>query len=178
VVSGGGDLIAPAYVTEDCQAITLPGLGHAERIAVDKASDLALIHVYGARNLIPATFADDGNAGDIKLVGVADPLAQAGAAEVTSVAARRTAQGVEPVPKLGFSGAAAVDKSGALAGMVDLKPPVVVSGGAATASQGAGLISIAAIRAFLEAHGVTPAAAAPDHAPIEQSVVRVSCVRK
>ena len=83
-VSGDGDLITTAHVTDDCQAITLPGLGHAERVAAETANDLALIHVYGAHNLVPATFAADGNGTEFKLIGVADPLAQAGAADVTS----------------------------------------------------------------------------------------------
>ena len=34
-VSGDGDLITTAHVTDDCQAITLPGLGHAERVATE-----------------------------------------------------------------------------------------------------------------------------------------------
>jgi len=177
VVSRDGDLIAPAHVTEDCQAITLPGLGHAERIAADPANDLALIRVYGARNLVPATLAGGSAHGsELTLVGVAEPLTQAGASEVSSAAARRTAQGVDPAPKPGFSGAAAVDASGALAGIVDLKPPVVAGGGAG--AQGAAFVPVEAIRAFLQARGITPAAPAPDHAAMERSVVRVACVRK
>jgi hypothetical protein len=177
VVSSDGDLIAPAHITDDCQAITLPGLGHAERLAVDKANDLALIHVYGLRNLVPAALAGEGatsNGADFKLVGVADPLAQAGGVEVTSAVSHRTAQGIEPAPKPGFSGAAAADARGALAGMVDLKPSAVAGGGAPSAM----LVPAEAIRAFLQGRGITPAAAAPDHDPIEQSVVRVACVRK
>jgi len=174
VVSGDGDLIATAHVTDDCQAITVSGLGHAERVATDKANDLALIHVYGAHNLVPAALAGDGNGTDFKLIGVADPLAQAGAAEVTSAVCRRTGQGFEPAPKPGFSGAAVADARGAVAGMVDFKPSAVAGGGA----QGATLVPVETIRAFLQARGITPAAAASDHAPIELSVVRVACVRK
>jgi hypothetical protein len=177
VVSSDGDLIAPAHLTEDCRAITLPGLGHAERLAVDQANDLALIHVYGTRNLVPAGLAGDGanaNGTDFKLVGLADPLAQGGEAEVTSAVSHRTAQGIEPAPKPGFSGAAAADARGALAGLVDLKPSVVAGGGA----PGATFVPVETIRAFLQSHDITLAAAAPDHAPIEQSVVRVVCVRK
>ena len=174
VVSSDGNLIAPAHITDDCQAITLPGLGHAERVATDKANDLALLHVYGARDLIPAALAGDGNGTDFKLVGVADPLAQAGAAQVSSAVCRRTAQGIEPAPKPGFAGAAVSDPRGALAGMVDLKPSVVAGSGA----QSATLVPVEAIRAFLQARGITPAAAASEHAPTELSVVRVVCVRK
>ena len=174
VVSGDGDLITTAHGTDDCQAITLPGLGHVERVATDKANDLALLHVYGARNLVPAALAGDASGADFKLIGVADPLAQAGAAEVTSAVCRRSGQGIEPAPKPGFSGAAAADARGAVAGMVDFKPSVVAGNGA----QGATLVPVETIRAFLQARGITPAAATSDHAPIELSVVRVACVRK
>jgi hypothetical protein len=182
VVSADGDLIVPAHVTDECQSITLPGLGHAERIAVDKASDLALIRVYGARNLVAVTLAADGSRlSDVTLVGVADPLTQGGAAEVTSTQAHRTAQGVDPAPKLGFSGAAAADAHGALAGMVDLNPPVVAGGGAP--SQGSMLVPVETIRTFLKAQDIPGVpgmalASATDQAPITQSVVRVACVRK
>jgi len=58
--------------------------------------------------------------------------------------------------------------------MVDFKPSAVAGGGA----QGATLVPVETIRAFLQAHGITSAAASSDHAPIELSVVRVACVRK
>ncbi|MGA3310699.1 MAG: peptidoglycan-binding protein, partial [Xanthobacteraceae bacterium] len=63
VVSSGGDLLAPGHVTDECQAITVPGLGHAERVAEDKTNDLALIRLYGARNLVAATLAGDSGQG-------------------------------------------------------------------------------------------------------------------
>lgn len=184
VVSSDGDLIAPAHLTDECQAIAVPRFGHAERVAEDKANDLALLRLYGARNLISAMLADEsGQGGDVTLVGVPDPLAQTGDAEPASVAARVTAQGIEPVPKLGFSGAAALDARGRLAGMVDFKPPVVAgmadlkpSIGAGGATQAATLVPADAIRAFLLAQHVKPAAAAGQAA--DQSVVRVICVRK
>ncbi len=186
VVSSGGDLLAPGHVTDECQAITVPGLGHAERVAEDKTNDLALIRLYGARNLVPATLAGDGGqggqgaeggqAGELTLVGVADPLAQAGDNAVTSAAARLTAQGVEPAPKPGFSGAAALDASGRFAGMVDLKPSIIAGSG--SAGREATLVPAAAIRAFLQARGIALAVPAAGHAAMDQSVVRVICVRK
>jgi hypothetical protein len=177
VVSGGGDLIAPARLTDECQAITVPGLGHAERVAEDKANDLALIRVYGARNLVPAILAGEaGTGGDIALVGVADPLVKAGGGEATKAAAHLTAQGIEPAPQPGFAGAAAVDPNGSLIGMIDVKPPVVAGGG--SSSPGATLVPVAAISAFLQAQGIAPAVVAAEHPAMEQSVVRVICVRK
>ena len=53
VVSGQGHLITSAQIADGCQAITIPGFGHAERIAADKANDIALLRVYGAQNLLP-----------------------------------------------------------------------------------------------------------------------------
>jgi hypothetical protein len=115
-------------------------------------------------------------AGELTLVGIADPLAQAGDAAPVSVTARFNAPGLDPAPRPGFSGAAAVDVQGHFAGMVDLRPPVVAGGGSAA---GATLVPADAVRAFLQAHGVPPAPPGADqHAPIAQSVLRVICVRK
>jgi hypothetical protein len=176
IVSAQGELIAPAQLTDDCQSITVPGLGHAERVAADKSDDLALLRLYGARNLVPAMLGGEGSqSGELTLVGVADPLAGEGGG-VTSVSARLTAQGLDPAPKPGFSGAAAVDAQGRFAGMVDLKPAVVAGSGAA---QGATVLPADAIRGFLQAHGAAPSAAnAGQPAPMAQSVLRVICVRK
>ena len=117
-----------------------------------------------------------GQSGELTLVGIADPLAQAGDA-ATSATARLAAQGLDPAPKLGFSGAAATDAQGRFAGMVDLRPPVVAGSG--PAAQGTALIPVETIRTFLQGHGVTIAAsAAGQPAPIAQSVLRVICVRK
>jgi len=174
VVSSDGDLIAPAHIVDDCQAITVPPFGHAARIAEDKTNGLALLRLYGARNLITAALTvDNAQPGDITLVGVADPLAQAGGAEATSAAARLTAQGIEPAPKPGFAGAAVVDSQGRVAGMMDLKA-TAVAGGAASPS--ATLVPIDSIRAFLQAQHVALSTAGT--APAAQSVMRVICVRK
>jgi hypothetical protein len=175
MVGSDGDLIASARVVDQCQAIAVPPLGHAERIAEDKANGLALLRLYGARNLAAAVLAEENaQPGDMMLVGVADPLAQDGDATPTGAAARLTAQGVEPAPKLGFSGAAAVDANGRVAGMIDLKPAAIAGNGAV--GQAATLVPVDAIHAFLQAQHIAPAATAT--APVSQSVVRVICVRK
>jgi len=177
VMDASGDLIASARLTDECQAITVPGLGHAERVAADAATDLALLRLYGARNLVPATLASQNAGGDVNLAGVADPLSQAGEGAVSRAAARVSGQAVEPAPKPGFSGAAAVDAGGAVTGLVNLRAAVVAGNG--SVSQVATLTPADAIRAFLQANGVAPAAAASgEHGTIEQSVVRVVCVRK
>jgi peptidoglycan hydrolase-like protein with peptidoglycan-binding domain len=179
VVGAGGDLLAPGRATEECRAIVVPGLGHAERVAADPANDLALLRLYGARNLAPAALAGESKGDALTLFGVGDPLAQAGDTAVTNVAARRTGQGVEPVPKLGFSGAAAVDAQGRFAGMVDLTSPVA-AGGRSVLPQ-ATIVPADTVRSFLAAQGIileTGAAPAADHAAIEKSVMRVICVRR
>jgi S1-C subfamily serine protease len=188
VMSDRGYLLAAAPVVDQCQSITVSGFGHAERVAVDSTSDLALLRLYGAQNLIPAGFASDSVTTDnLALVGIADPLAQPGDAAVTRVQAHLAPQGLasqnlaphglDPVPKLGFSGAAAVDPQGRFAGMVSLKWQQVASSttpGPAAGAQAA-LIPADTIRSFLTTQGITPSASRP---PIDQSVLRVICVRK
>ena len=49
---------------------------------------------------------------------------------------------------------------------------------AARASQAATFVPADAVRAFLQEHHITPATAAAGTAVIDQSVVRVICVRK
>jgi hypothetical protein len=173
VVGSSGDLVTTGEVTEDCQAISVPGFGYADRIAEDKTNDLALLRLYGARLLAAPLDGEDGTPGALTLYGVADPLAQAGAGAVSSTAAQLTGQGLDPAPKPGFSGAAAVDARGHFAGIVELKSPVVAGVGGVAAP--ATLIPAAAVRTFLQAQGIAPT---EGHVAMAQSVVRVICVRK
>ncbi len=174
IVDRNGHLIAQRQVTDACEAITIAGLGHAERIAVDAANDLALLRVYGAGNLAPAGLAGENSKDDnLTISGVADPLAQSGGGAVTSVAARLTPQGLQPAPQPGFAGAAVVDPKGHFAGVLDLKSAVVAGSG--STSQQAMLIPTDVVRSFLAAQGITPAAG---HGAIDQSIVRVICIRK
>ncbi len=199
VVSDRGHLIASAHVTDQCQTITVPGLGHAERISVDANNDLALLRLYGAHDLAPIPLGS-GTPDILTLVGIADPLAQAGAASVSRVQAQQTPQGLDPAPKPGFSGAAALDGQNNLAGMVSLKwvavaaiVPAAVTVNAAPASQSLAAVSPAkpasppaalnqatlvpaeTLRAFLTAQGVAPATTP---AAADRAVLRVICVRK
>ena len=173
VVSGQGHLITSAQITDGCQAIAIPGFGHAERVAADKANDIALLRVYGVQDLLPAALAGDSGAGDdLTLVGIADPLAQAGGSAVTRAPAHRSVQNLDPAPKLGFSGAAAVDAQGRFAGMVDLSSTAVAGAGAVSQAT---LIPAETLRAFLQEQNITLAGG---RNAIDQSVVRVICVRK
>lgn len=171
VVDHNGDLLAAQELTAGCEALTVPGFGHALRIADDAANDLALLRLYGARQLVPAALSGDNLADDVTLIGIANPSAQAGGDKVTKVPARLDGQGVTPVPPLGFSGAAAVDAQGRFAGMVELKSG---AGGGADNWQ-ASLVPATTVRAFLIAHRVTPEAG---NGSVDRSVVRVICVRK
>jgi hypothetical protein len=174
VVSAHGDLLTAARNADDCQSITVAGLGHAERVAVDKTDNVALIRLYGAQNLVPAALGGDGASGDdLALVGIADPLAQAGGRAVARAAVRRAAQNLNPAPQPGFAGAAAVDGQGRFAGMVDVQS-ALVAGPGGTAAQ-ATLIPAETLRAFLQAQNIAPAAG---NAAIDRSVMRVICVRK
>ncbi len=173
VVSSSGDLVTTAQVADECRSITVPGFGHAVRIGADAANDLALLRLYGARDLVPVTLGDDSGAGTtLTLLGIADPLGESSEDKVTRASAQLTDQGINPVPTLGFSGAAAFDAQGRFAGLVELKAPVIA--GSAAVPQAA-LVPAAAVRAFLQAQGI---AAAPGHAVSVQSVVRVICVRR
>jgi hypothetical protein len=173
VVSDRGYLLAAAQVVEQCQSITVAGLGHAERIAVDGSGDLALLRLYGARNLVPAAIdSHTATTDNLNLVGIADPLSQTADSRVTRAAARMTSQGLDPAPKPGFSGAAAIDPQGRFAGMVDLKWPLAA--GASVPGQAA-LVPADAIVAFLKSQKI---AMVTGHAAIDQSVLRVICVRK
>jgi hypothetical protein len=172
VVSSSGDLVTTAQVADECRSITVPGYGHAVRIAADESNDLALLRLYGVRDLVAVTLSDDAAGNAFTLLGIADPLGEGRDDRVTRVGAQLTDQGFNPVPKLGFSGAAAVDAQGRFAGIVAMKAPVIA--GAAAVPQAA-LVPAATVRAFLQAQGT---AAAPGHPLSEQSVVRVICVRR
>jgi hypothetical protein len=175
VVSARGDLVALGDLTDDCRSITVPGFGHAERVARDQTNDLALLRLYGARDLAPAPLAGDTAANTpsaLTLYGVADAPAEPGGATVTSTTAQWDAQSLDPTPKLGFAGAAAVDAQNRFAGIVALKSPVVA--GIGPVAPEATLVPADAVRGFVQAQGITPASG---HTAMAQSVVRVICVR-
>jgi hypothetical protein len=179
IAVGTGQIVTSREALEGCYVVTVGGIGGADRVADDKASGLALLRVHGA-DLKPVTLASAAAKGaDVTLVGVADPQAQGGGRAVSTVKARLSdALALEPAPALGFAGAAALDAQGRLAGMAVLNIPVV-AGTAPAPSATAALAPVEAIRNFLDANNVAPAAdgvAGADAA--KSSVVRVICVRK
>lgn len=182
VVGTRGHVVTERQLTDDCQGIVVAGLGRADRIAEDPASDLALIRVNGARNLSAVAFsAEPPKSIDLTLVGIAEPAAQAGERKVTTAPARlRGVDGtrvlIDTVPARGFVGGAALDSEGRLAGMIDMPEPAV-AGPAASAVQ-ASFVPTATIRRFLESAGVTPVSGRGNIAAAKDAVVRVICVRK
>jgi len=58
-VSGAGDVLTDRRLVEGCSIITLPGLGHAERIAEDRLVGLALLRINGASGFGVAALAAD-----------------------------------------------------------------------------------------------------------------------
>jgi peptidoglycan hydrolase-like protein with peptidoglycan-binding domain len=180
VVSAAGHILTDRQVIEGCNVIVVGGYGDADRQAEDKNGDLALLRVYGAPDLVPASFVAEAPKGpDLTLVGIADPQAQGGSGAISTVPAKLRGDALEPAPQPGFSGAAALDPQGRFVGMVGLKTAVVANVGAADAQQQAALVPAPIIRAFLEAQKLAPAAAARGGLDAAKaSLVRVICVRK
>jgi peptidoglycan hydrolase-like protein with peptidoglycan-binding domain len=181
VVTNDGAIVADRQVTDGCLAITIPGYGHADRIAEDKDHDLALLRIYGARGLKPLGLGNGPAKSAVELSGIADPQNQGGAAAASSVKAAIAQVGgggdlaLSPSPAIGFSGAAALDTDGKFAGVALLKPVVVAGPPNAVPVAQAILVPADTVREFLKANGVTAADGSSD---AKASVVRVICVRK
>ena len=181
VVSEDGAILADREITEACLAITIGGLGNADRVAEDKDHDLALLRIYGVRGLKPLALGNGAIKSAVELTGIADPQSQGGGAATSSVRAQAALVGgggdaaLSPAPALGFSGAAALDADGKFAGLALLKPAVVAGAANATPTTQAVLVPADAVREFLRANGVNAAGGSPD---AKAAVVRVICVRK
>ena len=178
VVSSSGHIVTDRSLASGCQVIVAAGLGDADRIAEDVDSGLALLRVYGARDLTPLTLAPDApKKGDITLVGIPDPKEQNGAKKLTEIKARlgigNAIELRQSVPMAGFSGAAALDAQGQVLGLMEMRNFVLAS--IEPAAPPVRLIAADTIRNFLVAHNVVPAQQAGD---ARASVVRIICVRK
>ena len=179
-VSSVGHVLTDRQLIDGCNIIALPGLGNAERIATDAGGELALLRVYGARNLVPIGMigAAPGSA-SVTLVGIADPQVQAGGAAISAVNAKvgiaADASLLETMPALGFSGAAALDAQGRFAGVVVMKAPVVAG---PSSPPRAAVVPAERIRNFLEANYVASTSGAAGAEAAKASVTRVICVRK
>jgi peptidoglycan hydrolase-like protein with peptidoglycan-binding domain len=175
VLDAAGHLATSREVTEECQTITVAGLGPAVVAAEEKDGGLAVLRVYGARGLKPIMLASAAGDGSLNLRGIADPQMQNGGNAVTTVSANVAGGTVAPTPASGFAGAAALDRDGKLAGVIDLRPQLVA--GPATASR-ATLIPAGRIRALMIPFGGIAADAATSVSDVKGSVLRVICTRK
>jgi S1-C subfamily serine protease len=180
IVVDGSHVLTDRQVTDGCYVLTLPGFGGADLVGEDKAADLALLRLYGARNLeLLAT--GEAASTEATLVGIADPQAQGGGVAVSTVKVRLSENGaerlIEPAPAPGFSGAAVLDSGGKLVGMAQAKAAQVA--GPSPAGAQAKLVPLDAIKTFLTAQKVEiPASTRAGLEAAKQSVVRVICARK
>ena len=180
-VSAVGHVLTDRNLIETCNVIAIPGLGNAERVATDASGELALLRVYGARNIVPAGLIGGAapNGGSVTLVGIADPQAQSGGAAISAVNAKlgdaAATRALDTVPALGFAGAAALDAQGHFAGMTVLKAPVVAGPGGAPK---AAVVPVDRIRNFLEANYIAPSSGGAGVEAMKASVTRIICVRK
>ncbi len=181
VVSGKGFIVTDRQPVEGCRSIVIAGHGNADKVAEDKTRDLALLRIYGARDLAALALGAGAAKSDVTLTGIADPRGQGGGAAVTAVQARVTpaATGGEPAltpaPGPGFSGAAALDADGRFAGIAQLRPIQLAGPAADGAAPQAMLASADAVRGFLKSNNVVADGTAKD---VKAAMVRVICVRE
>ena len=178
VVNGDGAILASRDAVNGCTSIIVHGHGHADRIAQDESSGLALLRIYGASGLNALAMHLSGSAeSNVTVTGIADPERQDGHATITSVRATAVTSGdavtLSPDPGAGFAGAIAIDDNGVFAGVVRLKSAIVA--GPATAPASASLTSAATVQSFLRANHITPATEQTD---AKAAVLRIICVRK
>lgn len=162
VVDGDGAVLTTAEAVAGCTSIVVAKLGNADKVAEDKAANLALLRLYGVRGLTALPLGGDVKPGAVDVVGIADPQLQNGAAAVSLIKAQASRDGgglaLSPAPAAGFAGAAALSGN-AFAGVAN----------------GAALIGADTVRAFLKAHGIAAADGAVDP---RAAIARVICVRK
>jgi hypothetical protein len=173
VVSDSGHVLTDRQLTEGCNVIVVSGYGDADRISEETTAELALLRVYGVPGLVPAGFsAELSKEAELTLIGIADPGGQGGGAAISSFAAKLKGDLLEPAPPPGFAGSAAVNATGQIYGMVDMKAP---EGAGARPAPQATIVTAPAIRAFLQAQQLPAVGAA---ANAKDSLVRVICIRR
>jgi peptidoglycan hydrolase-like protein with peptidoglycan-binding domain len=175
VVTAAGHVVTDRKLTDGCRVLQVAGHGDASRLA--DRDGMTLLRVFGAASLTPAAIMHDGaSASALTLVGIADPQAQGGERTVSTVMTRLDGDHLEPTPQLGFAGAAAIDNTGRLFGMVTLKAPVL-AGANMAALPSATVVPVNAIRQFLKSHAVTPSTGRAGIDAAKAAIVRVICVR-
>ncbi len=169
VVSSAGDIVTDADLLVGCELIVVPGFGHAEQVAQDKDTVVALLRINGAHDLSAVALADTAAPdGDVTLVGIADPQAQNGGRLVSTARGRVVATNgsvtLDPAPAAGFAGAAAVDPDGGVTGIVALRSQAVMPA--------------PAIAKFLDAQNIVAATGRSGIDGVKAATVRVICIRK
>jgi peptidoglycan hydrolase-like protein with peptidoglycan-binding domain len=97
VITPGGHVLTDRLLVEGCNVIQMAGLGDATLLAEDNKSGLALLRVFGVSDLTPAALMHDGaRGGELTLVGIADPLLQAGGRAVTTATGRSSGSPAPP----------------------------------------------------------------------------------
>jgi peptidoglycan hydrolase-like protein with peptidoglycan-binding domain len=181
VVSEDGAVVTDRQIVDGCMSIVIAGYGNADRAAEDKEHDIALLRIYGARDLKPLGLGNGAAKSGVEITGIADPQSQGGGAVASGVKSLITPVGsgndlaLTPAPGLGFSGAAVLDSDGTFAGVALLKPVIVAGPTNGAAPMQAALVHGDIVRDFLKANGVAAAASSSD---AKASVLRVICVRK
>lgn len=170
IVSAAGDIVTDRALTEDCQTITVAHLGPAERVAT--RGNIALLRVYGARNLSPAPTTAAGSDSDVIVRAFPDPQTQDGRAEIKETRARLVTTGaamrLDPMPAVTSAGAGVFDTEGRLIGLLSPKG-----------------VQLASAEAVAPTNGLTPASVVQDLLPTTAtpgtppaaSMVRIVCVR-
>src|SRR5207247_1114840 len=101
VITADGHVLTDRLLVEGCNIIQAAGLGDATLLAQDDKSGLALLRVFGVSGLAPAAIVHEGaRASELTLIGIADPLLQAGGRAVTTAVARLDSNGLQPSPQL------------------------------------------------------------------------------
>ena len=182
VVSSAGDIVADRLATQGCDVIVVPPFGPADRRAENAAAGLALLHLNGARGMPAIRLASGAGRGtSVTLIGIADPLEQAGGGRITTPtvqldeAAPAGRPRLKAAPTLGFSGAPAFDGQGRFRGIVHVHAQTVA--GPAQGESQASIAPADAVRAFLRTHGIAPVPGRSGVANAKAAVVRVICVR-
>src|SRR5262249_59145637 len=108
VVTPVGHVLTDRLLVEGCNVIQVAGLGDATPAAEDSKSGLALLRVFGVSDLTPAALVHDGaRGGDLTLVGIADPLLQAGGRPAPPPTPRLDRRPAPPPPPRGVARAPA-----------------------------------------------------------------------
>ena len=174
VVDTDGAILADRPAVDGCRNIVVGGLGNAVRVADDATTDLALLRLYGAKDLKPLGFGGGSTTKpSVTITGIADPQSQGGRAAVSSVSGSISDQSLTPAMPAGFSGAPVIDSDGKFAGLA--RSRTVVVAGPPAASGASSLVAADTVRNFLLNNKVTPAMSG---ANATAAVVRVICVRK